>query len=62
MLVAKDRQTRMVFALSVEIGAADPHAVDKLTEWVDVLCAAHVTTRSDGEPEVMQVAAAVRGA
>ena len=46
MLVAKDRRTGMVFALPVERkGAADPHAVEQLAAWVDVL-----------EPAVMQVA------
>ena len=63
MLVAKDRRTGMVFALPVERkGAADPHAVEKLAEWVDVLGSTQVTIRSDGEPAVMQVAAAVRDA
>ena len=63
MLVAKDRRTGMVFALPVETkGAADPHAVEKLAEWVDVLGSTQVTIHSDGEPAVMQVAAAVRDA
>ena len=49
--------------LSVERkGAADPHAVEKLAEWVDALGFTQVTIRSDGEPAVMQVAGAVRGA
>ena len=40
-----------------------PHrAIEKLAEWVDALSSAHVTIRSDGEPVVMQVAAAVRDA
>ena len=43
-------------------GAADPHAVEKLAEWVEVLGSTQVTMRSDGEPAVMQVAAAVRDA
>ena len=61
MLVVKDRRTGMVFALSVERkGAADLHAVEKLAEWVEVLGSTKVTVRSDGEPAVMQVAAAVR--
>ena len=35
MLVAKDRRTGMVLALPfVRKGAADPHAVEKLAEWV----------------------------
>ena len=42
--------------------AADPYAVEKLAEWVDVLGSTLVTIRSDGEPFVMQVAAAVRDA
>ena len=59
MLVAKDRRTGMVFALSVERkGAADPHAVEKLAEWVDALDSTQVTIRSDGEPAVIQVDAA----
>ena len=63
MLVAKDRRTGMVFALSVEKkGAADPHAVANMAEWVDVLGSTHVTIRSDGAPAVMQVAAQVRDA
>ena len=38
MLVAKDRRTGMVFALPVERkGAADPHAVEQLAAWVDML-------------------------
>ena len=61
MLVAKGRRTGMAFALPVERkGAADPHAVGKLAAWVDVLGSTQVTTRSDGEPAVMQAAAAVR--
>ena len=61
MLVAKDRRTVMVFALLVERkGAVDPHAVEKLAEWVDVLGSTQVTLRSDGEPALIQVAAAVR--
>ena len=62
MLVVKDRHTEMVFALPVERkGAADPHAGEKLAEWVDVLRSTQVTMRSDGEPAVMHVAATVRG-
>ena len=58
MLVAKDRRTGMVFALSVEKkGAADPHAVEKLGEWVDALGSTQVTTSRDGEPAVTQVGA-----
>ena len=54
MLVAKDRQTGMVFALLVERnGAADPHAVEKLDEWVDML--GHRWPRAAMEPAVMQV-------
>ena len=61
MLVAKDRRTGMVFAVPVERkGAADPHAVEKLAEWVEALGATHATIRSDGEQALMQVAAAVR--
>ena len=61
MLIAKDRRTGMVIALTVERkGAADPHAVEKPAEWVDVLGSTHVTIRSDGEPAVMHVAAALR--
>ena len=53
----------MVFALSIgREGAADPHAVEKLAERVDVLGSTQVTTRSDGEPAVMQVAAAITDA
>ena len=55
----------MVFALSVKRqGAANSHAVQKLAERVDPLGSsqAQVTMRSDGEPAVMQVAAAVRDA
>ena len=63
MLVAKDRRTGMVFALPVERkGAADPHAVEQLAAWVDMLGSSQVAIRSDGEPAVMQVAAAVRDA
>ena len=55
LLVAKDRRSGMVFALPVQgKGAADPHAFEKLAEWVDVLGSAQVTVRSDGEPAVMQ--------
>ena len=39
----------------VVVLAAEPHAVEKLAEWVDAL----VTIRSDGEPAVLQVAAVV---
>ena len=61
MWVGKDRRTGMVFALPVKRkAAADPRSVEKLTEWVDALGSTQVTTRSDGEPAVMQVAAAVR--
>ena len=61
MLVAKDRRTGMAFALPVERkGAADPHAVEQLAAWVDMLGSSQVAIRSDGEPAVMQVAAAVR--
>ena len=60
MLVAKDRRTGMVFALAVERkGAADLRTVEKLAEWVDVLGSTQVTIRSDGEPAIIQVAAAV---
>ena len=60
MFVAR---TRVVFALFVESkGAANPHAVEKLAEWVDMLGSTQVTIRSDGEPAVMQAAAAVRDA
>ena len=53
----------MVFALPVEKkGAADPHAVEQLAAWVDMLGSSQVAIRSDGEPAVMQVAAAVRDA
>ena len=63
MLVAKDRRTGMVFALSDERkGAADPHTVEQLAAWVDMLGSSQVAIRSDGEPAVMQVAAAVRDA
>ena len=63
IMVAKDRRAGMVFALPVEReGAADPQAVEKLAGWVDVLGWTQVTVRSDGEPAVMQVAAAVRDA
>ena len=62
MLVVKDRQTERVFALPGERkGAADPHAGEKLAEWVDVLRSTQVMMRSDGEPAKMQVAATVRG-
>ena len=62
-MVAKDRRTGMVFALSVERkGAANPHALEKLAEWVDVLGSTQVTIRSDVETAVMQVTAAVRDA
>ena len=53
MLVAKDLRTGMVFAPVEREGAADPHAVEKSTQ---------VTIRRDGEPAVLQVAAAVRDA
>ena len=60
-LVAKDRMSGMIFAMAVERkGAADPHAVVKLTEWVDALGSTKVSIRSDGEPAIKQVAAAVR--
>ena len=63
MLVAKDRRKEMVFALPLERkGAADPHAVEKLAEWVDVLGSTKVAIRRDGEPTVMQVAAVIRDA
>ena len=52
MLVAKNRRTGMVFALPVEQVAA----------WVDMLGSSQMAMRSDGEPAVMQVAAAVRDA
>ena len=59
ILVAKDRRTGMIFALSVERkGAADPHAVEQLAAWVDMLGSSQMAIRSDGEPAVMQVAAA----
>ena len=61
MLVARDRMSGMTFAMAVERkGAADPHAVTKLTEWVDALGSTKVSIRSDGEPAIKQVAAAVR--
>ena len=61
ILVAKDRWSGMVFAMAVERkGAADPHAVIKLTEWIDALGSMKVAIRSDGEPAIKQVAAAVR--
>ena len=63
MLVAKDRRTGMVFALPVERkGAADPHAVEQLAAWVYMLGSSQMAIRSDGEPAVMQFAAAVRDA
>ena len=63
MLVATDRRTGMVFALPVERkGAADPHAVEQLTAWVDMLGSSQMARRSVREPAVMQVAAAVRDA
>ena len=38
MFAAKGRRTGMVFALSVERKrAADPHAVEQLAAWVDML-------------------------
>ena len=43
-------------------GAADPHAVEQLAAWVDMLGSSQVAIRSDGEPAVMQVAAIVRDA
>ena len=49
------------FALSLRERAADPHAVEKVAEWVDALGSTQATTRSDGEPAVLQVAAAVGG-
>ena len=53
----------MVFALPVERkGAADPHAVEQLAARVDMLGSSQMAIRSDGEPAVMQVAAAVRDA
>ena len=33
-----------------EKGAADPHAVEQLAAWVDMLGSTQVTVRSDGEP------------
>ena len=48
MFVAKDRRTGI-------------HAVEKLAEWVDAFGSTQVTIRSDGEPVVMQGAAATRG-
>ena len=63
MLVAKVRRTGMVLALPVERkGAADPHAVEQLAAWVDLLGSSQMAIRSDGEPAVMQVADAVRDA
>ena len=63
LLIGKDRWTGMAFAMAVERkGAADPHAVTKLTEWVDALGSMKVSIRSDGEPSIMQVAEAVRDA
>ena len=48
MLVAKDRRTGMVFALTVERkGAADPHAVEQLAAWVDMLESSQMAIRSD---------------
>ena len=43
-------------------GAAGPRAVEKLAESVDALGSTQVTIRCDGEPAVIQVAAAVRDA
>ena len=54
MLVAKDRRTTK--------GAADPHAVEQLAAWVDMLGSSQMAIRSDGEPAVMPIAAAVRDA
>ena len=49
MLVGKDRRTGMVFALAVERkGAADPHAVEQLAAWVDMLGSSQMAIRSDG--------------
>ena len=63
MSVAKDRRKRIVCALPVERkGAVDPHAVEQPVAWVDMLGSSQVAKRSDGEPAVMQVAAAVRDA
>ena len=63
ILVAKDRRTGTISALLVERnGAADPRAVEKLAEWVDARGPPQVITRSDGDPAVMLVAAAVRDA
>ena len=42
--------------------AADPHAVEKLAEWVHLSGSTQVTIRSDGEPAAMQVSEAVRDA
>ena len=48
-------------AIAVERkGAGDPHAVIKLTEWVDALGSTNVAIRSDREPTIKQVAATVR--
>ena len=40
----------------------DPHAVEQLAAWVDMLGSSQMAIRSDGEPAVMQAAAAVRDA
>ena len=42
------------------IGAEMPHPHEKLAEWMDTLGSTQVTSRSDGEPAVTQVAAAVK--
>ena len=53
----------MVFCLSVEKGSCGPACgCETSLDWVDVLGSTEVTMRSDGEPVVMQVARAVRGA
>ena len=59
----KDRRTGMAFALPAERkGSADPHAVEQLAAWVDMLGSSQMAIRSDGVPAVIQVAAAVRDA
>ena len=60
-LVGKGRCSWIIFDMVVERkGAADPHVIIKLTEWVDALGSTKVAIRSGREQAIKQVAAAVR--
>ena len=53
----------MTFAMAVERkGAGDAQVVTQLAAWIDALGSVQAVIRSDGEPSIMQVAAAARDA